>query len=169
VPRLTGFELLERGALLDRRGAALLSKLPRRIGEREVGEAARETGWDPSRFEVREVGALGPGNAVVLEAESEQITEVASAIGERGVPAEDVARRAAHEMRRYLDAGVPVGEHLADQLLLLLALAGSGAFATLPLSGHSLTQIELIPRFLPVRIGVEEDGERHIVRVGRRA
>lgn len=47
--------------------------------------------------------------------------------GERGVPAERVAGRAVREMQAYLDAGVPVGEHLADQLLLLLALAGSGA------------------------------------------
>ena len=62
-------------------------------------------------------------------------------------------------MRRYLDAGVPVGEHLADQLLLPLALAGSGAFATLPLSLHAATQIELVPRFLDVRIGVEEEAD----------
>ncbi|MFP5284984.1 MAG: RNA 3'-terminal phosphate cyclase [Thermoanaerobaculia bacterium] len=48
-----------------------------------------------------------------------------------------------------------MGEHLADQLLLLLALAGSGAYATLPLSGHALTQIELIPRFLGVDIQLE--------------
>jgi RNA 3'-terminal phosphate cyclase (ATP) len=77
-----------------------------------------------------------------------------------------VADRAVDEMRRYVDAGVPVGEHLADQLLLPLSLAGSGSFATLPLSLHALTQIELIPRFLDVRIAVEEDGEsRRVVQV----
>jgi RNA 3'-terminal phosphate cyclase (ATP) len=153
--------------VLRRRGTASLSRLPRHIGERETGEAARETGWEPGCFEIREVDALGPGNAVLLEIESGQITEVASAVGERGVPAEDVARRAAREMKRYQDAGVPVGEHLADQLLLLLALAGSGAFATLPLTSHSRTQIDLIPRFLDVRIDVipiEEPGDgRHIL------
>jgi len=78
------------------------------------------------------------------------------------VPAEKVVGRAVREMQHYLDAGVPVGEHLADQLLLLFALAGSGAFKTLPLSGHAATQIELIPRFLDVVIRVEED----VVRVG---
>lgn len=169
VRRLAGFELLERGAVRRRQGTAILSRLPRHIGEREIREAARETGWEPSRFEIREVDARGQGNAVLLEIESDEVTEVSSAVGERGVPAEDVAGRAAREMRRYLDTGVPVGEHLADQLLLLLALAGSGAFVTLPLTGHSTTQIDLIPRFLDVRIEVEEEmdrkTERRLVRV----
>jgi RNA 3'-terminal phosphate cyclase (ATP) len=156
VPRLAGFELLKRGALHERRGAALLSRLPRHIGEREVREMARATGWETACLEIREVDAVGPGNAVLLEAEHDAITEVASAVGERGVPAEAVARAAAGDMLRYLESGAPVGEHLADQLLLLLALAGSGAFVTMPLSGHTTTQIDLIPRFLDVRIDVEE-------------
>ncbi len=169
VSRLAGFELLERGALRHRHGVALLSRLPRHIAEREIRAAARETGWEPACFEVREVEAAGPGNAVLLEAASDSITEVVSEVGERGVPAEAVARRAAREMTRYLAADVPVGEHLADQLLLLLALAGSGAFATLPLSGHAVTQIDLIPRFLDVRIDArieEAASERWVVRIG---
>lgn len=103
---------------------------------------------------------------MLLELESDAVTEVFSAIGERGVRAESVAEGAVQEMRRYLKAGVPVGEHLADQLLLLLALAGSGSFTTLPLSQHARTQIELIPRFLEVRIEVEkEERDRYRVAV----
>jgi RNA 3'-terminal phosphate cyclase (ATP) len=69
-------------------------------------------------------------------------------------------------MRRYLAADVPVGEHLADQLLLLFALAGSGSYATSPLSGHTTTQIDLIPRFLDVSIQAEVvSSGRHVVRV----
>ncbi|HEV2846554.1 MAG TPA: RNA 3'-terminal phosphate cyclase, partial [Thermoanaerobaculia bacterium] len=83
------------------------------------------------------------------------------------VRAEEVAERALAEMDRYLAAGVPVGEHLADQLLLPLALAGSGSFATLPLSLHAKTQIDLIPLFLDVAIAVEEAGkDRVVVSVG---
>ena len=47
-------------------------------------------------------------------------------------------------VRFCLDAGVPVGEHLADQLLLPMALAGGGAFKTLPLSLHARTNIEVL-------------------------
>ncbi len=157
---LAGFELLERGEIRGHRGTAVLANLPAHIAEREVQHLVQQTGWDPGCFEIRRVDSAGPGNAVLLELESEAVTEVFAAFGEVGVAAETVAGKAVREMRRYLAAGVPVGEHLADQLLLLLALAGSGAFLTLPLSLHARTQIELIPRFLDVRFSVNVEEER---------
>jgi len=39
---------------------------------------------------------------------------VVSGIGEKGTPAEEVARVVADEARRYHDASTPVGPHLAD-------------------------------------------------------
>jgi RNA 3'-terminal phosphate cyclase (ATP) len=51
---------------------------------------------------------------------------------------------------------VPVGEHLCDQLMLLLALARGGSFRTLPLDGHAQTQIETFAHFLDVKISVRE-------------
>lgn len=167
VPRLSGVELLERGEVFGLRATALISSLPRHIAERELRQIEREAGWDPSSLEVREVESPGPGNVLLLEVESEALTEVFAAFGEKGVRAEEVADRALAEMDRYLATGVPVGEHLADQLLVPLALAGSGSFITLPLSLHARTQIDLIPRFLDVRIGVEEAGkDRVLVSVG---
>jgi len=166
---LAGLELLERGEIRHRRGTVILARLPRGIAEREVQHLAQETGWDPSAFEIREVDSFGPGNVVLLELESDAVTEIFTGFGEVGVRAETVADRAVQEMRHYLAADVPMGEHLADQFLLPLALAGSGAFVSLPLSRHATTQIELIPRFLGVRIDVErEERERCLVRVSRR-
>jgi RNA 3'-terminal phosphate cyclase (ATP) len=165
---LAGLELLERGEIRHRRGTVILARLPRGIAEREVQHVIQETGWDPSAFEIRQVDSFGPGNVVLLELESDAVTEIFTGFGEVGVRAETVADRAVQEMRGYLAAGVPVGEHLADQLLLPLALAGSGAFVSLPLSRHATTQIELIPRFLGVRIDVErEKREQCLVRVSR--
>jgi RNA 3'-terminal phosphate cyclase (ATP) len=158
---LQGFDLLERGDVRNRRGTVLLANLPGHIADREVQTLGRLTSWNPDSFEVRNVDSAGPGNAVLLEVESDSVTEVFSSIGEVGVSAEAVADRAVKEMRAYLVAGAPVGEHLADQLLLPLALAGSGSFRTLPLSLHAKTQVELIPEFLDVRIEVvEEEGGR---------
>ncbi len=163
---LAGFELLERGEIRRRRAAALISRLPRHVAERELRQVAEETGWSPSELEVREVESPGPGNALLLEVESEHATEVFVGFGQKGVPAEEVSRQAVAEMSGWLASGMPVGEHLADQLLLLFSLAGSGAFATVPLSGHTLTQIDLIPRFLDVRIEVEPGpGDSQVVRV----
>ena len=49
--------------------------------------------------------------------------------GAKGVgPAETVAERVVDEARKYLDTpGVPVGEHLADQILIPLALILGGS------------------------------------------
>jgi RNA 3'-terminal phosphate cyclase (ATP) len=58
------------------------------------------------------------------------------------------------DVERYLTSEVPVGEHLADQLLLPMALAGGGSFVTMPLSQHALTNIEVIKQFLPADVKV---------------
>ena len=75
-----------------------------------------------------------------------------------------MADRPAKEARRYVAAGVPVGCHLADQLLPILALGDGGTFATLPLSRHALTNAEVIREFVNCRVDVTNEG-RDVVRV----
>lgn len=81
-------------------------------------------------------------------------------LGERTVTAERVAERAADQVRRFVrrGAGVPVGEHLADQLLIPMALAGGGTFVTTEPS-HTRTNAMVVQRFLPVQIGMAADGD----------
>lgn len=51
------------------------------------------------------------------------------------------------------------GEYLADQLVLPMALAGTGEFTVAHPSCHLLTNIAVVERFLPVRFGlIETDG-----------
>ena len=57
-----------------------------------------------------------------------------------------------------------MGEHLADQLLMPMALGKGGAFRTVTLSQHSRTQIELLKIFLPATITVREE-KSDVVRV----
>jgi RNA 3'-terminal phosphate cyclase (ATP) len=87
------------------------------------------------------------------------------AFGEKSVRSEAVAKTALHEARRYIASGAAVGEHLADQLMLPLALAGGGSFTASAVSGHSITNADVISRFLPVDFQMSQDGERHLVRV----
>ena len=109
----------------------------------------------PDALRIEHVNSPGPGNFAFVEVELGELTEVFTGFGERGVRAEVVAKRLAGEVRRFLDASVPVGEHLADQLLLPMALAGGGSFVTQPLSPHATTNVEVIRRFLPVSILVQ--------------
>jgi RNA 3'-terminal phosphate cyclase (ATP) len=78
--------------------------------------------------------------------------------GEHGVRAEQVAHKAVRDVRRYLTANVPVGSHLADQLLVPMAIAGAGSFRTTGLTPHARTNIEVIQRFLDVVIDAHDDG-----------
>jgi RNA 3'-terminal phosphate cyclase (ATP) len=59
-----------------------------------------------------------------------------------------------------------VGEHLADQLLIPLALAGGGSFVTTPLSSHATTNMDVVAMFLPRKFSVDRQNEtRHRVDV----
>ncbi|MFZ2872748.1 RNA 3'-terminal phosphate cyclase, partial [Zavarzinia sp.] len=71
---------------------------------------------------------------------------------ERGLGAEALARVAARRMAGFLATGAWAGPHLADQLLLPLALAGGGGFTTVAPTGHCLTNAEVIHRFTGRRI-----------------
>lgn len=153
---LVPLTLLARGETTRRRARALISRLPSQIGRRELAVVRTRLGFGDDELELITLGEgmAGPGNVLLIEIESEHVTEVFTGFGEVGVRAETVAERAADEARRYLAAGVPVGPHLADQLLLPLALAGGGAFRTVPVTRHTTTNVEVIRQFLGTTIEV---------------
>jgi len=151
--KLARLEVLARGNIAKQIAIALVSKLPRHIGEREITVLRERLGWDRYRLRVEEIAnPVGPGNVLTAMIECEQITEVFTGFGERGVPAEKVASRVVAEVQEYLEAEVPVGRHLADQLIIPMALAGGGKFRTLSPSQHTTTNIEVVKQFLDVVI-----------------
>ncbi len=60
---------------------------------------------------------------------------------------------------------MPVCEHLADQLLIPMALAGCGAFVTTEPTLHTLTNMAVIEQFLPVRFTSSSDEHRWRIEV----
>jgi len=159
VTSLTPLALDARGERRSLRAVAERSQLPDHVTQRELGVVATRLGLSGAALEDLPTDAAGPGNVVWIEAAFEHASEVVTGFGERGVRAEAVAERACVEMERYLDAEVPVGEHLADQLLIPLALAGGGSFRTLEPSLHTRTNASLIERFLPVRFTLEREDD----------
>jgi RNA 3'-terminal phosphate cyclase (ATP) len=85
------------------------------------------------------VVALGGGPAGPLPAG-------ASALGERGVPAEDIAREAVEDAREFREGPGAVDEHLADQLVPYLALSG-GRVAVPCVTDHVATCVDLVAAF----------------------
>jgi len=154
---LKPLSLLERGRVLRREVKAVVAMIPFDVAKRELETVAGALKWRPDEFRTEELKrSPGPGNVLVAEVESEHVTEVFTAFGERGKRAETVGEEVAAEVKRYLDAEVPVGEHLCDQLLLLLALAKGGCFRTLTLDGHAQTQLQTMAHFLDVKVQVRE-------------
>ncbi|MFQ5504418.1 MAG: RNA 3'-terminal phosphate cyclase, partial [Planctomycetota bacterium] len=121
-----------------------------------------------SRVEVIRDSA-GPGNVCFLELRYENVTELLTGFGEKGVSAESVARRALREAWSYLSSDAPAGKYLSDQLLIPLALAGEGRMRCVPPSEHCRTNAETIRQFLPIEIRFDEEGpESWLVTVGRK-
>ena len=151
--RLTRLDLRERGEVRAIHARTLVAKLPRSIAERELAVIAQQLKWRGDWLHVETVAhARSPGNVVTLAVACEHITEVFTGFGERGVRAETVAAQTVQAAQHYLAADVAVGEYLADQLLIPLALARGGSFTTLPLSLHTTTNIQIIQQFLDVQI-----------------
>lgn len=153
-------KLEEHDARPKLRAIALVSQLPEHVGERECRrlEYKLKLRGDASRVEVvRE--PRGPGNAVLVEIVGKHVTEVVSAFGKRGKPAEKVADEAARLANDYLKQPTPVGEHLTDQLLLPMALAAGGTFRCGKPSLHTETNIHVIRQFLDVPITCEQEAD----------
>lgn len=159
---LRPIEILDAAPSAQLHATALLSRLPTHVGGRELA-VVRERFPDAS-CEVREVTDAAIGNLLMIEVGAGH--ELITGFGEKGVRAELVAARACDAAAAYLAANVPVGEHLADQLVLPMALAGGGRFRCAPLSLHATTNIETIGLFLDVPIRVEPEGDAVIVSVG---
>ena len=154
--RLARLEIASRGAMVSRRARAVVANLPYTIAQREVQTVASDLGWSDDCLQAHTLtGSHGPGNALSIIVESEHVTDVFTAFGERGVAAEHVAHQVATEAKRYIDSDAAVGEHLADQLLLPMAVGEGGVFTTTELTGHSTTNIEVIRKFVDVPIAVD--------------
>lgn len=166
-PNLNGFDLLERGELKSRSAIALVSNLPRHIAQRETDALLHKMNWNASCARIEEVTAHGPGNVVSAVLEYEHVTEVVTGFGRVGASAENVAKEVIRETRNYLKSDVPVGEYLADQILLPLGISAwqtgphqrGGSFRTMPLTRHSTTHIELLRQILGIEIRVANDEE----------
>ncbi|MCO2329965.1 RNA 3'-terminal phosphate cyclase [Pseudomonas aeruginosa] len=151
------------GAALRRQARALLAGIPGHVGERELERVRQRLGWSD---EARQLEFLaedqGPGNALLLRIDCEHICATFCAFGQAGVSAERVAEQVATQAIGWMESGCAADEHLADQLLLPMALAGAGSFTTPRLSAHLQSNRRVIERFLPVRIGDQAlDGGGH--------
>ena len=143
---------------MSKRVIATVANLSLGIAEREANKAAALLGWEQALTETRSVDADGTGNVLAVELAYEHVTEMVTGFGSIGMSAEAVAADVVQEVCDFLSVSAPVGPHLADQLLLPMALAKGGAFTTSSPTLHTRTSIAVIETFLPVEFTVAELG-----------
>ena len=164
-------QLLRRGALHKIAGRAVAANLPAHIPQR-MTDRARAAFSDlgvPVEIEAQCVTAACPGAGIFLLAKYEEVDASFSALGRRGKPSEAVADEAVAALREHHASGAAVELHLADQLLLPLALAaGASAFTAARPTGHLVTNAWAISQFGVADILIEP-GAPYRMRVEPRA
>lgn len=149
---LVPMTLRDRGERIDAYAESLIAGLPGDVAQRELATVAAGMGWPSEKLRIVQLPASqGPGNVLLVTLEHVNVTNVFAGFGEKSVPAESVAKAVVGRVRRYIASGAVADEYLADQLLVPMALAGSGAFTLDKLSQHALTNAAIIERFLPVK------------------
>jgi RNA 3'-terminal phosphate cyclase (ATP) len=163
--RLSPITLKERGARRGGYAEAYIAGIAMHVASRELEIVGKMLNWSAENLRIRGLpGEFGPGNALTITLEHDAITEVFTGFGEKGVSAESVAKRAVDAARNYLASEAPVGPHLADQLVLPMALARAGGeFVTMPVTQHFESHVKIIGAFLNRDILTENIGD--LVRV----
>ncbi len=157
-------DLMQRGDLLDAYAECLHAGLPKGVAERELVVVQKALNLSETQCHNRALRANeGPGNALLVVLKYEHITEVFASYGNKGVSAEQVAQNLLKEVLAYQAHTAPVGPHLADQLMIPMALAalqgGESQYLATELTEHSRTNALVIEKFLPVQFEVkEQDG-----------
>ncbi|XP_060071049.1 RNA 3'-terminal phosphate cyclase-like [Ylistrum balloti] len=102
--------------------------------------------------------AVGTATGIIVVAEtSEGLVLAGSALGKKGVPAEQVGETAAEALLNNLCHGGCVDDFLQDQLILLMALAkGKSQIKCGPLSLHTETAIHIAKLLTNAKFDVKE-------------
>ena len=160
-------ELMEKGDLVNTSVRSVSSQIPAAIGVEEINQIKHRLNLSDEDCLAEMVESSGPGNIVMIKRHYQNITELFTGFGQIRVSHKRVVNRAVGTCNIYEEADVPVGEFLADQLLIPMAIAGAGRVKTLKPSNHTITNIEVIKKFLDVKINTYQLNElQWLIEVG---
>jgi len=103
---------------------------------------------------VKYVDALCLGSSITAHFHCNTVIG-ACALGEQGKKAEQVGEECAKHLKKQIDSKACIDEHMADQILPFMAIAGSGKVSVAEITNHVKTNIWVIEKFLPVKFKIE--------------
>lgn len=166
--KICGLHLIERGKELSRDIVCHLAHIKDSVALREIKTVRKVLAWkDAKERTVDASDSSGPGNCLSIINTFENVSTMTTTHGAHGVTSERVARNAAKSMGKFIKSDAVADHHLADQLLLPMALAGEGSMITTAPTNHILTNIKVIQQFLDVSIEIENHTEHlHRITIG---
>ncbi len=160
---LQGLDLTERGALVEAWGLSAASNLPPHVIERQASQMQKRLRSRHIKTDLLQIDAPspGPGTVVFLLAQYEHAAAGFAGYGRLRYPAERVADDAFEAFDAHRRTKAPIDPHLADQIVLPLALArGDSILRTSAITSHLLSVIWLVKTFLDRRIEVRGDRDK---------
>ena len=158
VAQFKPIELLARPEAKTVHGLSAVANLPKSIGDRQRDRAAKRLkaeGLTP-KLETVDASGLGQGTFLFLVLPEGPAPAGFSALGERGKPAERIADDTVDQLLAFVRSGAAVEAHLADQLLIPMALArGRSAMTVERITDHLVTNAWVIEQFLPAKVAIE--------------
>ncbi len=158
---LEPLDLTRRGTVQRLTALVRTSNLPGQVSQRMVTRLEKRLNVRKLHVDAGEVPALSPNAWCLLIAEyKEGAVAGFSGVGALRKPAEKVVDEAVDAYEAFVRSGAGVDLHLADQLLLPLALAGGRSrFTTEEVTQHLLTNADVIRQFLPTCV-IDVQGEK---------
>jgi len=165
--RAPSLRLVEPALWQGPRAEILLAGLEQHIAEREAAELGARLKLDPSQSQTRFLPSdQGPGNAILLRYSCAGRTEFFTGYGEPGKRAERVAQELAREAQNFSRSRAQIDAHLADQLLVYLAMGTGGEFTANSLSSHFHTNLAVIREFLKIDFETKSPApDLHLVKI----
>ncbi len=162
---LIPIDITERGPLHKVTGRAITTKLVAHIGRRMADRVRDGLAFlnVPVHIRLDQTEATSPGAGIFLTAHYKNVVCGFGAIGRRGKPAEAVAQEAVDGLIRHHQSAAALDRHLADQILLPLALAHAPSrFSCAEATRHLETNAWVIERFGLAGIRIERDADQAI-------
>lgn len=158
---LIGQQLTERGELERIFGIGVATNLPATIPQRMTTRLLNELEAFNVSLDIRPKvnKGLSSGAGLFITTEYANGRAGFGILGEKGLPSEEVAEMIINAFKNFHNSPATVDEHLADQLLLILALAtGSSHYITPEVTPHLETNRWVIQQFLERTISIDATG-----------
>ena len=143
-----------RGLHVISRASATLGS--RRVAERQAGAFFAAMEQQETDVQIHYDRSSSVGSSITAWAEFADTRLGADALGQRGMPAEEVGRAAAGKLQQEIASPATVDVHAADNLMPWIALFGGSLYFS-HLTGHLETNAWVIDQFLPGLLRLDAD------------